>query len=73
MKTIKTFTEHKNNQLNEYYGGTLIDLMGPRIDGMINFLVQYKEKISSPDAILPMEDAELSKVSKMYDIFTLSK
>jgi hypothetical protein len=45
MKHIKKFTEV--NTINEYYGGTLKDLISPRVDELMEFLQSYKENIDS--------------------------
>ena len=58
MKHIKKFTEV--NTINEYYGGTLKDLMGPRAEELMEFLQSYKENIDSAS----QEDHD--KVEAMY-------
>jgi len=61
MKTIKTFKEHK---LNEFFGGPIEDLMNPRVDKIIEFLMAYKEKINSPNSLVSRD--ETSQVEKMW-------
>ena len=51
--------------INEFFGGSLNDLMNPRVDELIEYLEKYKEKINRSNSIIIREDTY--KIDDMYN------
>jgi hypothetical protein len=65
MIHIKKF----NDKVNEEFGEPLKDVMLPRVDQLIEYLQDYKEKLSNEDEAYSLE-TETEKVDKMWqDVF----
>ncbi len=63
MKHLKKYNELE--EINEYFGGPLKDLMNPRIDQLISYLNDYKNKINQENSFVNKE--ETKKVENMYN------
>ena len=73
-KYVQSFNEYQENSkvydINEYYGGSIKDLMNPRVQILIDYLEDYKEKINKENSSVNQEDTR--KIENMWEYIILN-